>query len=834
MPKGGSSLSFKSHSLNSERTSCNRCKLVLMRLNEQLRSTPRLREITGDDFAKILSTPISNPDEAEKQWDAIRGSTYEMRTKISAPDARKRLEEIYQIRKSLPLSHPVHIGLRGLTHFFIRIVAAARAANVGEHDISISVRSPGRHARGDRKRLYEERGFSRAEAQYIEDRTKSRAHRKSGYAREDYGPFLYAQVSVSLIKVWEGLLERYKYPFPSQVSLKVWAELLKLSQRLKKPPQFIDTMLAYLGTAEIDQTFNEIFDISEDTLGKYQEIVERAKTFEGVCSKLTAFAIAEHGSTRTDIDTILDQHRDVNGERILTYEDLKYMSYEKEYPEFLAALYQLIPPAMRHEDNALSLFQDLRLRANDLGKYTKYFECIDPSDVHFGTGLFFLLVAGVSIETIRVYQEAGVKRYDDIRMLYGKTGASSVPVGWILKHGEAFRALSCTYEEIAGIYYLSEHGESLERIHSLLTVSHQELQVYVHHLLASLPEFLWNAISIKDRNEKKTSTVFAQVLQDTRNSFVAIIAHLERNDMDFISKCMSSRNESFLEGEGTARERKLVRKYGAVFLEEHKNVDPFDALEILNLCKVSPARFEKYAEIRGTMRVVHAFEIDRIVACERVLGVLPEKVARMLDTYNIFHLTRYPLNLLKHLIKTANNELEPREVRKPKLLVVFPRDDWNTAFYGKGDILCRFMRTHDLAVYEIADVSRDFARVVQEERSRGRRSRVCMLGAHGNPKGLAFAHGKNVIEDLNAHSMRFVHPISEVLEGKADVILDSCSSAQERKDGLRNIATRLREAIPGARVFGADNATRLMNVNVGNDGRVTEVEFSDAKTVSMP
>ena len=233
-----------------------------------------------------------------------------------------------------------------------------------------------------------------------------------------------------------------------------------------------------------------------------------------------------------------------------------------------------------------------------------------------------------------------------------------------------------------------------------------------------------------------------------------------------------------------------------------------------------------YSEILEAWKVSNKSDLfgQAVFSNLKVIGEVekaePGTCKFLYDGFGITDFGRYPAELLLKQKKEFEN------LENPYGVIIFPRNDWNGAFYSDNNALGDFLKELDgkfcLRVFE-CESKMDIARALvtsnqryNPDNGKGHKISLLILGGHGTENSIQFG-GKDERHSLTTDDL-FGHGIQKTgqfFEENPTIILSSCSTGAEggigqelsKKFGAKVIAPKVPtglEAIHGSKRRGQD------------------------------
>jgi len=194
-----------------------------------------------------------------------------------------------------------------------------------------------------------------------------------------------------------------------------------------------------------------------------------------------------------------------------------------------------------------------------------------------------------------------------------------------------------------------------------------------------------------------------------------------------------------------------------------------------------------------------------------------DKVRQLYLELGIEYFARYPYELLEEVYSNRNPELAKG---KPLLLVVFPKSDYNGAFYRAGDRLKTLSRFYRVIISE-AGKEDDFFRHVVYAGSRYGGVDTLLIGGHGEPNKIRFGGGDSNRSYLDLEDTGELSRVRKYLVKNPMVILQSCSTGQDERS-IGGLISRIFDA----RLFAPTEPGALSDFSLDKSGKITKVEYT--------
>ncbi len=236
--------------------------------------------------------------------------------------------------------------------------------------------------------------------------------------------------------------------------------------------------------------------------------------------------------------------------------------------------------------------------------------------------------------------------------------------------------------------------------------------------------------------------------------------------------------------------------------------------------------FEAWRVTTNSERTFHLGFIKNLDQIKEVESVEPGSVKFLYETFGIADFARYPKEILLDMVKNYDNK------EKPYGLIMYPRNDWNGAFYNdkgifmdlynqlEGDFLLRVAECDNKT--ELARMLIKLDKQYNPKDGSGHKISLLILGGHGTKDSIRFGgqddrHALHV-EDFMGKGVR---KTSKFFDDNPTIILHSCSTGTEKGIGQEL------SKVMGAKVIAPKVPTSIYSLDAKKEGErfVFHVEF---------
>lgn len=233
---------------------------------------------------------------------------------------------------------------------------------------------------------------------------------------------------------------------------------------------------------------------------------------------------------------------------------------------------------------------------------------------------------------------------------------------------------------------------------------------------------------------------------------------------------------------------------------------------IVSRMGLDEARFydaDKYMPNRASRQSVEGNYVDNIVAAQALERSAAGSVKKLVSDYGILTFARYPKDvLLKQIEKEEDTE-------SPYGVVLYPREDWNGAFYGSPEKFSELASSGEVAgmnvrIFECEGKIDAVKKLIALNRKYGSHQKIsfALVGGHGNSDAFSFGvWDKNRVfkGDLTGHASE---ELRKFFDEEATLVLNACSTGGDL--GIGEMMSRLH----AIKVIAPDVPTALRSIRV--------------------
>ena len=220
-----------------------------------------------------------------------------------------------------------------------------------------------------------------------------------------------------------------------------------------------------------------------------------------------------------------------------------------------------------------------------------------------------------------------------------------------------------------------------------------------------------------------------------------------------------------------------------------------------------------------------------------------DAVKKLRQQYNVEDISRYPPDVLVHMLQHSERTLGPDYNPKPLCVVGYAKHDHNGAFYNGWPVLHELSKHYDVRIVE-AGYEEELMKGLRDMNQRFGKAKAMVLGGHGNPEklrlgqpgltgeefwerhrnGTLWGWGEKKLIDLTDRGM--MRGIKQFLDKDPYVILQSCSTGSPKV--YDNLARTFSDEL-GETVYAARRKTYGVQLETREDGEISDMTFTGRK-----
>ncbi|HNT60943.1 MAG TPA: hypothetical protein PKJ97_03125, partial [Candidatus Bilamarchaeaceae archaeon] len=198
-----------------------------------------------------------------------------------------------------------------------------------------------------------------------------------------------------------------------------------------------------------------------------------------------------------------------------------------------------------------------------------------------------------------------------------------------------------------------------------------------------------------------------------------------------------------------------------------------------------------------------------------------EKAKELYNKFGMEYFFRYSQEVLQEVARNADPASSPE---KPILLAVFPKSDWNDAFYGYKDSLRKLAGYYRIMVVEVGSQDSLYERVNSVAGWYGKRISALVLGGHGSPASISLG-GRGQYRMINISDTEEMERMRDSLVDGPVIVLNSCSTGAYG-GSIAGVLAR----VLNARVYAPTRDSSLYDFMLDGEGGINGALYEGAAT----